>query len=286
MPLFSIPPRPGPKAARSLVVVLALLLATGLPAGVSAKAPPGGPPGRRAGAAGESPTYRDNDYTKVNALYGRFVRDGQVNYAAWKQAGPAELDQVLKEMNAWPGLKEAPDRMRLAFLINAYNLTTIRTILDLYPLKSVKDVPGFFDKTKHEVAGGSYTLDELEKTIIRPLAGEDGLYHFGLVCGARGCPPLRSWAFQADSLANQLYDQTRLFVADRSKVRLESKENVLYVSELFHWYIGDFERGDYTLPRFIGPYFSLAAAMKFSELEPEVRYLPYDWSLNDAGPTR
>lgn len=270
---------PHPRASLVSGAFLALALLTLPAAELQAKAPPGGP---RPAAV----QYRDFDYAPVDGLYSHFVTDGLVDYAAWKKAGTAPLDSLLAGMNAWPGLREAPERMRLAFLINVYNLTVIRAVLDHYPVKSVKEIPGFFDGTKHPVAGGSFTLDELEKTIIKPLAGEDGLYHFGLVCGARGCPRLRAWAFQADSLGSQLFNQTQAFLADPTKARLDDTENVLYVSELFRWYIRDFEKGDYTLPRAIGPYFSLSAAMKFSQLEPEVRYLDYDWSLNDTGTSR
>ena len=78
---------------------------------------------------------------------------------------------------------------RLTFWINAYNALAIKGVLDNYPLKRVMDVEGFFDKVKYDIAGVEYTLNDIEKRVIRPTFGDLRIY-FTLVCASVSCPNL------------------------------------------------------------------------------------------------
>ncbi|MEO8495936.1 MAG: DUF547 domain-containing protein [Planctomycetota bacterium] len=55
-----------------------------------------------------------------------------------------------------------PRAGQIAFYINAYNSCCIKAILDNYPLHTPKDVEGFFDKLKFDVAGEKLTVSEIE----------------------------------------------------------------------------------------------------------------------------
>lgn len=48
------------------------------------------------------------------------------------------LLQLEKEFKGWSS------DQRLAFLINLYNAATLRLVTDHYPVKSIKDIGGFF----------------------------------------------------------------------------------------------------------------------------------------------
>lgn len=232
-----------------------------------------------------TPRPKPFDYSTLNALLSRYVSSGRVNYALWKKDGTKELDQVLLLMSEYPYARVLAREERLSFLLNAYNAFVIRSVLDAYPVASVKDIPGFFDTRKHKLADGAWTLDEIEKNLIGSRFSDLPAYHFALVCGARGCPPLNAAAIQGDSLNLQTGRNLRAFVADSTKMRFSEPDNVLHLSELFRWYAADFEKGDQTIPRLLAPHFSLSVAMRMMQEEPKIEYLPFDWSLNDAEPS-
>jgi|GEM_PF-4633932 len=50
-------------------------------------------------------------------------------------------------------LASLSDNERKAFLINAYNILVIKGVIDHYPIGSVQDVAGFFDRKRYVVAG-------------------------------------------------------------------------------------------------------------------------------------
>lgn len=221
------------------------------------------------------------DYTAYDALLGKYVKGGLVDYAAWKKDGTKELDKVLEAMAGYPYQRVLSREARLAFLINAYNAAVMRSVLEAYPVASVKEIPGFFDRKEYPLSGGSYTLDAIEKDLIRANFTEFPTFHFALVCGARGCPPLAPRAVTGDSLSARMAAGLRAFVADSTKVRLSQADYVLHVSELFKWYAADFEKGDQTVPRLLAPHFSLGIAMKMAREEPRLEYVPFDWALNE-----
>ena len=97
------------------------------------------------------------------------------------QESRADLDVYLEAL-AEADLGGASPEQAIAFWSNAYNAVVAHFVLELYPdLKSVKDVPGFFDKRRQRVAGEELTLDEIED---RALAPGDPRVHFAVVCAS------------------------------------------------------------------------------------------------------
>ena len=225
------------------------------------------------------PTF---DWSDLDTLLARHVVQGRVDYAAWKARDAAALESVLSRAGAWALYDSATSREKLVFLINAYNAFVIRDIVAVWPIATVKDVKGFFDTTKHRIAGDDRTLDEIEKKLIRPLSGGDPSYHFALVCGAMGCPELRPHAYRAETWPTDSANQIQKFVADPAKLRIDEEPYVMHASQLFDWYRNEFEVGDTTIPRWVGPNLSLGMAMKLAQSEPPIEFLPYDWSVNAA----
>ena len=176
----------------------------------------------------------------------------------------------------------ATDQQRLAFLINAYNINVLNQVLAHWPVKKVIDVPGFFDKTKVTVAGRQLTLNELENDEIRKY--HDPRIHAALVCAAMSCPPLLNEAYTDLKLDKQLSEVTTRWVNDPTKNRAEG--GVVYASKIIEWYADDFNAGPYGsvagfFRHFAEPGSALAKAIA-AEKTPEIRYLEYDWQLNDA----
>ena len=75
---------------------------------------------------------------------------------------------------------------------------------------------------------------------------EWGIYNeprirFAVNCPAIGCPFLRAEAYIPERLEEQLEDNTKLFLADKSRNYFDNGQ--LYISSIFDWYADDFEKG-------------------------------------------
>jgi len=149
------------------------------------------------------------------------------------------------------------NKEQLAFLINAYNAWTVALVLTAYPdIKSIKDTGSLFFSPWYKafipLLGKIRSLDDIEHNLIRGSGRyNDPRIHFAVNCASIGCPALRTEAYSGDRLNAQLEEQTRLFLSDRSRNRLQG--GVLKVSSIFKWYREDFEkgwRGLHTLPSF------------------------------------
>ena len=164
---------------------------------------------------------------------------------------------------------------RKAVLINAYNILVIHQAVKEYPLKSVLDVPGFFDAKRQDVGGRRVTLNQLEKDLLlKPF--QDARLHFVLVCGANGCPPITNFAYTPAELDRQLTAQTQAALNDPKFLRAKGANAQL--SQIFDWYKSDFGGTKTKTVEWINQYRGekLPAGTKLT-------YYPYDWSLNKPG---
>jgi hypothetical protein len=177
------------------------------------------------------------------------------------------------------------DDAKMAFWINAYNLLAIKTIVDRYPIASIRDGGNFlfpiWKKDAGEVGGRSYSLDEIEHGILRRDFAEPRI-HFALVCASVSCPDLRREPFVAGRLDAQFDDQVRSFLSHRGKgLAPGPDEGGARVSKIFDWFEDDFA------PVGGVAAFILARADSATRKEVEgltdadLSYLSYDWSLND-----
>lgn len=184
--------------------------------------------------------------------------------------------------------------MQLAFLINAYNAWTVELILTKYPdLNSIKDLGGFFSSPWKKafilLFGDEVSLDHIEHELIRGSGRyNEPRIHFAVNCASIGCPALRNDAFTAALLEEQLEEQTQLFLQDKSRNRFNG--NHLQVSEIFKWYLEDFEQGwrnAESLAAFLALYadalgLDTEQQAKLQKGEIAIDYLKYDWQLNDT----
>jgi hypothetical protein len=185
---------------------------------------------------------------------------------------------------------------RLAFLVNAYNAYTVKLVLTRYPdLKSIKDLGSFLQspwkKEFFMLLGAGRSLDGVEHELIRaPGVFDEPRIHFALNCASVGCPMLRDEAYAGARLESQLEDGTRRFLGDRSRNRYDPASGKLEVSRIFDWYKAEFERGSrgiVSVPHFLARYAGLladaaAARAVVREGQAQIRYLDYDWTLNEA----
>ena len=214
-------------------------------------------------------------------LLWQFVEAGAVDYEGL-QTERQTLDAYVASLAEVDLKRLASTKEQLAFWINAYNACVVQAVLDHYPVKSVKDIPGFFDKQRHRVAGKSLTLNQVEE---QGRLLKDWRIHMAVVCAASSCPPLRSEAYVADRLDEQLADQARQFLAGPSRgFRVDRDGGILWLSKIVKWYATDFvSTGPLTAQTIlpvIAPSLDPSVAQAVREQRFTLKFLDYDWTLN------
>ena len=209
------------------------------------------------------------------------VTDGRVNYPGIA-ADPrfnAYLEQ-LKQTDA----ETLPNRAdKLAFWINAYNALAIKGILDGHSPSTFFGKVRFFYNNKYTVGGKHTNLYDLEHKILIPL--KEPRIHFSIVCASISCPKLRSEAFTAERLEQQLEGNARQFINDTERNRFDRDKKIAYLSKIFYWFEEDFSDHSGSVLKYLSRY------VKDTELAQElnagsysVKYMTYDWSLNGTPP--
>lgn len=183
---------------------------------------------------------------------------------------------------------------QLAFLINAYNAWTVELIISNYPgINSIRELGTIttspWQRKFIPFLDGMRSLDEIEHEMIRGSDRyNDPRIHFAVNCASIGCPALSNEPFEGATLDAQLEVATEVFLADRSRNRVE--KGGLAVSSLFDWYRGDFEQGWRDADRledFLALYassldLSAEQVSRLKEGEMDISFLEYDWRLNDT----
>ena len=235
--------------------------------------------------SGTIQAFTEVDNSIWSGLLSKYVREGAVDYHGFK-GDEGRLDEYLRMLErVSPGGLQPKEQ--LAFYINAYNAWTIKLVLGSYPgIRSIKDLETFFSspwrKNICRIDGQVLSLDDIEHGIIRPRF-QDPRIHFAVNCASKGCPPLASEPYRGAVLDRQLDKAVKSFVNDPARTRLEGDD--LYVSKIFKWFASDFTDG---VPRFIAGYAegSLREALIAKGNRIRLKYLDYDWSLNDMRSAR
>ena len=243
----------------------------------------------------------DHDYRQYAKVLQDHVHGVRVDYSALT-SGRATLDGAVAALAEPTGEEEHgwTREQRLAFWINAYNLFTLRAIVDHYPIRSslftlqprnsIRQIDGVWTKLTWHAAGRTLTLDDIEHRILRPEFKEPRV-HFAVNCASRGCPPLAAEPYRAPTLDAQLDAAARRYLASDQGLRIEGR--VLRVSRILQWYGDDFvarfapeaegkadriERAIRAVVLRFGPPTAADLARKPGTT---IRFLNYDWSLSD-----
>ena len=244
------------------------------------------------------------DYADVLSTYVSYK--GMVDYRGL-QSNRAILDRYAASMaRLAPKTYEAwNEKQKIAFWINAYNSLTLRVIIDHYPIQSggflsgirfpknsIRQIPGVWNKIEHAVMGRQMTLDAIEHETLRKQFDEPRI-HVALVCAAMGCPPLRNEPYTGDRLDAQLEDQSRKFLRNPEKFRIDRGSNTVHLSSIFEWFGGDFSKQYQTkgfrqadasvrpVLEFTSRHVSDQDAQYLEKQEYRIDYLDYEWSLNE-----
>ena len=254
----------------------------------------------------------DHEHRAWTALLAKHVvvvdgsRASQVRYAGFRQ-DRAQLKGYLdalsgvsaQEFSGWTKPQQ------IAFLVNAYNAFTVEKVLTRYPdLKSIRDfgrmIGNPFRDRFFRLLGREFSLDAIEHdTLRRPGAYDEPRVHFAVNCASIGCPMLREEAYVAGRLDAQLEEQARRFLSDRSRNGYDPATGTLEVSRIFDWFKEDWTSGYRGFDGKAAPirsreeYFARYAPLlaetasgqqAIREHKAALRFLEYDWTLNDAKP--
>ena len=208
-------------------------------------------------------------FEKADTFFKNYTENGSVNYKKLK-GDPAALNELI-EMASVVEVSESKANDFQAFWINAYNVALIKGIIDNYPIASPLDKAGFFDKTTYQLAGQKITLNDIENKKLRAKFN-DARFHFVLVCGAKGCPPIISKAYLPNTLNEQLESQTKIALNNDAFIKVSGKK--VAFSEIFKWYKEDFVKEGNEID-YLNSYRSEKVPSNS-----KITYYPYDWRLN------
>ena len=254
-------------------------------------------------AAAQEPVPVEALHQPLDAMLDMYVRDGLVYYRALKSER-GRLDRYIASLNVPAATYERWSReQKMAFWVNAYNVFALKTVIDHYPIRgrnasyppsSIRQIPGAFEQLPHRAAGRTVTLDQIEKQII-PEFKEPRL-HLALGRAAIGSGRLRSEAYGAARLAQQLDGMHREFVNDNTMMTIDRAGSAVSVTPIFSWFSDEFiaaydpgATGAYAqrspieraIIAFITPHLLPLERELVQKNEFKVTYHPLDWRLND-----
>jgi hypothetical protein len=230
-----------------------------------------------------------------------YVRSGDVYYRALR-ADRAKLDGFVN-FQAATAVDKLSRAQQLAFWLNAYNAFVLKTVIDHYPIagrsadypaKSIRQIPGAFERLPHRVAGRTMTLDQIEQTI---LAGfNDPRVFFAIGRGANGSGRLRSEAFDAARVEEQLAEAAAECPTRAQCIRLDREGGKVHASSIFSWREKEFAAAyadkapavfasrspiERAIVAFVLPKLLPSEREYLEKNNFQVVYDPFDWTLND-----
>jgi len=228
----------------------------------------------------------------LDILLKRYVREGLVDYAAWKNnaADVQALENYilsLADIHA-DNIESYGDRK--AFWANAYNAYGIKLVLERYPIKSVlfnettnnnPQLKDFMAGPDRKIGTVVVSLDDIEQE--RADTRTNPMLHFLLVKPAMGAPDMPAYAYNGAELDSQTTAAVRTLLSNESKgMRVDVPNSKIYLSEIFKQHRLEF--GD-DLVGFLKKYTSpdrQAVIDSINVNQLNFDYLPFDWRLNDT----
>jgi hypothetical protein len=175
-----------------------------------------------------------------------------------------------------------------AYWINLYNALAANTILEHYPVDSIRDIdisPGLFSNGPWDaklliIEGQQISLNDIEHRILRPI-WKDPRVHYIVNCVAMGCPNLQNRAFVPEEMDQVLNEAAESFINHPRGVTVD-ENGKMTLSSIYKWFGEDFGNNIYEILEHLRGYASDDLKGKIpTDGKVKVKYR-YDWDLNDA----
>lgn len=211
-------------------------------------------------------------------------KPGSVTLVRYASVTPEDKESLSKYLAALGSITTAKlnrDEQK-AFWINLYNVLTVHTILDHYPVSSIKDISsgwfssGPWDMKLVKVAGIELSLNDIEHRILRPI-WKDSRVHYAVNCASLGCPNLQTEPFTAENTDRLLIKAAQEFVNSPRGAKLTG--STLFLSSIYDWFEVDFGGTDATLVAHLEKFAASALASKLKNFRGSISY-DYNWDLN------
>ncbi len=237
-------------------------------------------------ALAQEPNYAQ--WNRILAAY--YDPSHGMDYRNLKAKDAAAL-QTLRRQLANVNTATLNPKQQLAYWINVYNINTVATIVESYPVDSIRDIStdpiirlNVFKKERVPIGKVLISLDAVENAKIRE-GFHDPRIHFAINCAAKSCPPIRTEAYVGAKLDAQLDDQARRFLNGPLGVRVEKDGDGvdLHVTKIIDWFGDDFEKWGGGRVAFIRRYVTpdKQRAIDAAKGDVDFDYNDYDWALND-----
>lgn len=224
------------------------------------------------------------DYSQWNRILAAHYNPARgMDYAGLK-ARDAKALQALRQQLAGVNVAALTPKQQLAYWINVYNVNVVATVVEKYPVASIRDIStdpivrlNVFKKERVPFGKELLSLDDVEHKKIREQF-KDARIHFAINCAAKSCPPIRSEAFIGAKVDAQLDDQARKFLNGPFGARFTRKgdELTMKVTKIVDWFGEDFEKWSGGKVAFVRKYVNVPRSK-----EVKIEYDDYDWALND-----
>jgi len=195
------------------------------------------------------------------------------------------LDQYINDLQSLK-ISTFNRKEQKAYWINFYNALTVKTILDHYPIKSIRDIDissgwfsdGPWDAKLVEVEGSKLSLNDMEHRILRPI-WKDNRIHYAVNCASIGCPNLRPEVFTGGN-SEQLLNQAAIdYINHQRGVSFVDKDEIK-VSSIYNWYGVDFGASEQGLIKHLLKFSNQKLKNQLTDFEGDIEY-DYDWNLNE-----
>ena len=249
---------------------------------------------------GQAASFDDSHYATLLNHYAKpgvsidGVRVTAVDYAALaKEAGKqgSDYETLLKELASFNSETLESNDDKKAFWINVYNIAAIKTIVDHYPVDSIRSkkikwsgVP--WDRKAVTVGGKEHSLGQIENDILLEMF-KDLKIHFGINCASVSCVNLSQEPYRGATLSKQLDEQAREFLGDRQKgLLIDREKKIVHLSQIFKFDKKDFDKLGGGAIHFILPFLRPEDQEFMKKEKVAIEYLDYDWKLNDIKNSR
>lgn len=232
--------------------------------------------------------------------------DGLVDYKTLRRKR-LSLISVLSEYAALdPNTYAAwPEADKLAFWINAHNMSVLKAVIDNYPIQpsrfkvifyppnSIMQLSDFWGKVDYTIMGEKYSIEEIENKVLRTQFIEPRVC-FAISYASLGCAPLRREPYYGRNLGEQLDDQAKIFLASEQGMKIDRDARVVSLPAIVQWYENEFllkyppatqfsdkKPAEAAILTYIGKNISQKDADWFARKIFTVKYNRFNWTLNE-----